>query len=345
MQYLWNIDYLRNVYFLQSLLIILSFSACQSSEKENTSAQSLSKNSNEKEYTNVLATAIGFCNNLAEKNYEKSMLFADKSTQQFLLELKSTDPDFLNKIEFIEVDTCILTGQEALCQCVFNQNGGVVTMPLSVIHYSSGWLVNLHWNNEHLNPFLINIKADKRKNIPLSTPLLQDSIAERDLKNSLQHSLNCIHFPEVIINYMEKERLRTNVILPPRDSRLSLLDSLKYCDISYQSEYDVVVSYTSFNYQCHHEFTSGNILTSIQFTFTPNESSVLLAYFQYLATLLTRQLGQPYTVPDVPTDQFYHYLELKWFIKGFNEEIVLSTNNNKLELLVISVKNYSSNNM
>jgi hypothetical protein len=322
--------------------LLMGYVQCTSkNEKQSESTSKIGSISNEQKLNNeVKKIAHGFCTHLAAKNYGKLSIFADKTTQQFLLELKNTDDRFLNNINFKQVDTCTVSEKEAFCMCLFESNFEDVLTPVHLIHYTSGWLIHLNWNYENPNPFLINTSVEKRTNAPTNLSPLTDSLALRDLSNALNYSLALIHFPEVVVNYMEKERLRTNPILPPRASRIPLTELIEQGKISEQTEFQTAITYSSFGYGARHIFTSNKTLEGINFTFSLSNKEELLSYFQEVAVLLTQRYGKPYNIHQASLEQLYQFQQLKWFVKGYNEELILTSENSNLELTLLSVKKF-----
>jgi hypothetical protein len=325
------------------VLFFLGFVQCNSKndgKPDNTSKTDL-PTKEEKELAEIKKTAKNFCTQLANKNYSKMSLYSDKSTQAFFKEIKDADDRFLNNLTFIQVDTCTTDVNTAYCTCLFENNYEDVVTTISLIKYTTGWLVHLVWNHEYPNPFIMNTSHELRTIFPEETPQISDSLTAIELQEILDYSLSLIHFPEVIINYMEKERLRTNLILPSRNSRIDLTTAITYGKIIEKDEYKTLVNYSNFTFGANHMFTSNKILEGINFTFSPEDKDQIIAYFQSLALLISQKYGLPYNINKSSTEnQLYHYKQLKWFVKGFNEELVLMNGNSTLELMLVAVKKY-----
>jgi hypothetical protein len=320
--------------------LLLATLKCQTNNEEKSTRSTAKKNQSieDKQLDEIKKTTHYFCTHLAQKNFGKMAIYADRQTQQFLLEIKNTDDSFLNYLQFIQIDTCLIQENDAYCFCQFENNFEKVIAPIRLIHYTTGWLIHVIWNDKNPNPFIVNTSSAKRKSFPIDLPSLSDTLVKRDIKNAIAYSLALIHFPEVIVDYMEKDRWRTNTILSPRPSRLPLTDIIKWGTLVQQTEFQTSVSYSSFEFNANHTFTTSNILNAITFTFSPKQKDELLTYFQEIALLLTKQFGNPYNILQVPQEQYYQFQQLKWFVKGYNEELVLSSENNTVELVLQSIK-------
>ena len=50
---------------------------------------------------------------------------------------------------------------------------------------------------------------------------------------------------------------------------------------------------------------------------------------------LIKEYGTPYNAKDVPIENLYRYKEIKWFLQGFNEELIIS---NEFQNITITLK-------
>ena len=53
-------------------------------------------------------------------------------------------------------------------------------------------------------------------------------------------------------------------------------------------------------------------------------SQKISGVYQYMIEGLIKEYGIPYNGKDVPIDNLYRYKEIKWFLQGFNEELIIS---------------------
>ena len=53
-------------------------------------------------------------------------------------------------------------------------------------------------------------------------------------------------------------------------------------------------------------------------------SQKISGVYQYMIEGLIKEYGIPYNGNNVPIDNLYRYKEIKWFLQGFNEELIIS---------------------
>ena len=76
-------------------------------------------------------------------------------------------------------------------------------------------------------------------------------------------------------------------------------------------------------------------LTQFDVVLLDVDSQRISGVYQYMIEGLIKEYGTPYNAKDVPIENLYRYKEIKWFLQGFNEELIIS---NEFQNITITLK-------
>ena len=82
-------------------------------------------------------------------------------------------------------------------------------------------------------------------------------------------------------------------------------------------------------------FEGENLLSEFDVVLLDVDSQRISGVYQYMIEGLIKEYGTPYNAKDVPIENLYRYKEIKWFLQGFNEELIIS---NEFQNITITLK-------
>lgn len=298
------------------LIIEGLFVQCNSSPNND---KGISEN---KEYDAVVEVIKSFCIALDYKDFKKLLELVDNSSKNRVLELKNSDVTYLNAINFVKVDTCQIDANEAVCTCVFEKEGKEIVDKFNLLKYKEGWLVLFDWGPNHINPFIINTDLVFKEGFPPNKPLNMDSLEKVNFANSLDIINKIIHLPENVVGFLKMDVYKVDY-----DENIYLRDSINNTIINgnvvIKEGWDVIFVYDNFSFSLNYFFEDNSYLSKVELSYAVKNNNQF-AFFQAISEAFTKKYGKPFNALEINPDTYYQYEKLKWFIKGYNEELHLT---------------------
>lgn len=294
------------------LLVSFFFQNCTSSKNSDTMSDK------KEDYKNVKMICEEFCITLQNKNFDEMIELVDNTSKNRVLELKNSDNAFLNNVSFKKVDTCFVNGNEATCSCEFTKNNVKIYDHFKLLKYKEGWLVQFDWGINHVNPFVSDITANFKENYPPYKPNLIDSTEKSNFNNALEIICGLIHHPKNVAGFLKKDDFSSQEF-----SRDSIYNLVINGEVVNKAGWNILIKYKDITITVLYIFGEQSKLFKLEFSIAAKKYNQF-AYVQAIAEAFSDKYGKPYNAIDVPKENYYQYQNLKWFIKGFNEELHLT---------------------
>jgi len=132
-----------------------------------------------------------------------------------------------------------------------------------------------------------------------------------ELDSMISESTRIINDPEFIVGFFSGNDVHQVCMQATKES--------SYDDFYIKRTYLDEVQASSTFY-----FGGDNVLTDFEVILLDVESWILSSVYQYMIEMLIEEYGKPYNANITPTAELYRYKEIKWFLQGYNEELIIS---------------------
>ena len=134
---------------------------------------------------------------------------------------------------------------------------------------------------------------------------------DSDLDFILQESFSIMNNHKFVVGFLPSIDLHKVCLEASKES--AYYDD--YVKRTYLNEIDAI---TTFHFQ------EEGPLSQFDLVLMDINSQKISGLYQYMIEGLIKENGVPYNGKDVPIDNLYRYKEIKWFLQGFNEELIIS---------------------
>lgn len=304
----------RRVLNILLLIFIAQLNVSCSEKKEETSAVKEEGHDDEKEEESVVQTAEQFLENLLNYNFEEAIKQSTKSSYSSV-KLISKYVGAYTSIYEVDVKECEVEKEEAICMCEFvYYDDGEAEQEVKLKKFDGEWLVDFQLGITIDNVFLYNYgyephgRSDDGHQIDLGG----------EERNELIQTIDKIVSSDIKIGFSTPENVES--IEPLYEEILDY----GYGDL----EVGRLMISTYYTFEDDLLFSFYTELTSIDDSFDVNQ------YAQDIIELINSKLSTPFNMPDDFDGDFYKARELRWFIKGYNEVLVLSNDNGAIGLTI-----------
>lgn len=283
---------------------------------------SCERNANEEKFDEPAWVADKFYNAYSHKDFEEAAYYCDKHSKNSL-ESISYQSNYMEDVQFIKVDSCDLFEEHAYCYCRYKDSDSIEQVDkLLLRNYNEIWKVHFSKGGFNQNTET-SILYRKKAEINNEAPEMIQNVADDELRilDSLLFSITSfINDVDIVIGFFEEDRLMSK-------------EMLAYKVNSYDDYYTKKNHPDLLEAEYRYYFMDG-ILTKYEAILYDVKSRNIYGVFDYISHLLRKEYGDPYNMDKISSEDWYKYKEIKWFLKGYNEEIVLSVNNNEVTLLL-----------
>jgi len=248
---------------------------------------------------------------LADEAYYDAMEYCDKSSQRKL----ENDYFFLfhmPKITFIKVDSCDEFEDHAYCYCRYKKEDSTEnTHKLLVRNFDQLWKVHYDLDTMNLgesrlySPHLQEFEVYEQEPFELTSQIMDE------LDFILQESTRIMNNSKFVVGFFSSYDVHK---VCSEASKESSKDNF-YINRTYLTEIEASTTF---------HFEAENLLSEFDVVLLDVDSQRISGVYQYMIEGLIKEYGMPYNGNDVPIENLYRYKEIKWFLQGFNEELIIS---------------------
>lgn len=252
-----------------------------------------------------------FYSALADEAYYDAMEYCDKSSKRKL------ENDYflvinMPKITFVKVDSCDEFENHAYCYCRYKKEDSTEnTHKLLVRNFDQLWKVHYDADTMAIGESrLYSAHLEQFEFYEAVSPEINRKI-KGDLDFILQESFSIMNNHKFLVGFFPSIDLHKVCL---EASKESAYDD-DYVKRTYLNEIDAI---TTFHFQ------EEGSLSQFDVVLMDINSQKISGVYQYMIEGLIKEYGIPYNGNDVPIDNLYRYKEIKWFLQGFNEELIIS---------------------
>jgi len=259
---------------------------------------------------------------LADEAYYDAMDYCDKSTKRKL----ENDYYFLYnmpKIDFLKVDSCDEFEDHAFCYCRYKKEDSTeLTHKLLLRNFDDLWKVHYDMDTMGMGESrLYSDRLEELEHYNLTPRILTESI-KNEIDSILNESSRIMNDSEFIVGFFSGNDVHDVCLEASKES--------SYDDYYVKRTYlDEIEASTTFY------FGGENILSQFEVVLLDIGNTEIEGVYQYMIEGLIKEFGTPYNAKDVPVEHLYRYKEIKWFLQGFNEELIISS---QFQNVTISLK-------
>ena len=252
-----------------------------------------------------------FYSALADEAYYDAMEYCDESSKR---KLENDYVFLLNmpKITFIRVDSCDEFQDHAYCYCRYKKEDSTEnTHKLLVRNFDQLWKVHYDSDtmdlgesrlySDHLEEFKVYAQTSSELNRQIEGDL--DFILKESTRIMNNHKFVVGFFPSINVHKVCLEA-----------SKESDYDEF-YTKRTFLNEIEAITTFY---------FQEEGLLSQFDVVLMDIDSQRISGVYQYMIEGLIKEYGIPYNGNDVPISNLYRYKEVKWFLQGFNEELIIS---------------------
>ncbi len=256
-----------------------------------------------------------------EKDFEEAASYADKSTRR-TLEFISYWSDGMVELDYIKVDSCDEYEKHAYCYCRFeDKDSSEVIDKLLVRKVEEDWLVHYEEGGNLLGEnVLYDETAEINRSAPTKLPIVSEAQYE-DISNISEKLVSTISHDNFVIGFLMMDYLYD--IDPDADATSDYSDDLTNWDY---------LNYNTVQYKYY--FNYDHKMSSYEVTIMNSEDE--FAVYQGIIEALIEEYGTPYNAKDLKTEDLYKYKEIRWLIKGYNEELIINNEYSSITITLLT---------
>jgi hypothetical protein len=296
-----------NKTFYTLLIVVLSLVvfSCSEEKKEDDPAEK------EEKTEEVEAVANEFFSSLMSNNFQYSKGLVTKASYSSVNFLSKVSYAFVS-VYFEGVESCEVEENKATCICEFGYYGeNRIQREITLEKFEEEWLIDFRLGENFDNIFLYNYgyseveetEGAKLSLDPATKDLLKDQVV-RFTSSSVKVGFST---PEDIaaadLNYDGGTTYGT-------------------------SEYDSELLTISTAY----DFDDGRLSSAYVTIDNQDYEQEAAQYFEDIYKVMTSQLGTPFNLPNNPKVGPEDVMELRWFVKGYNEILILTNRSSYIQL-------------
>jgi len=252
-----------------------------------------------------------FYSAFADQAYYDAMEYCDESSKR---KLENDYVFMLNmpKITFIRVDSCDEFQDHAYCYCLYAKEDSTESShKLLIRNFNELWKVHYDADtmaigesrlySNHLEAFEVYEQVSSE--LPSQIMNNLDSILLESTRIMNNHKFVVGFFPSIDVHKVCIQA-----------SKESAYDAF-YTKRTVLNEIEAI---TTFHFQ------EEGPLRQFDVVLMDVDSQKISGVYQYMIEGLIKEYGIPYNGNDMPIENLYRYKEIKWFLQGFNEELIIS---------------------
>lgn len=258
---------------------------------------------------------------LADGAYYDAMEYCDKSSKKDL-ELEYLYMDYIPDMEFVKVDSCDQYEDHAYCYCQYILEDSInKTKKLLVRNFDEIW--KIHYEPDSLSAgesVLYSKKIIKNELAPEWIDSIE-GVEKKNLDSVVSSSIRLLNNSDFIVGFF-----------PVSEMYEVCDDAVKesiYDDYYIQRTVLDLINVTQTFY-----FDRRETLEQFKVVIMDIDSENKFGELDYLITALVKEFGHPYNAEGVLVEDLYKYKEVKWFLQGYNEELIIS---NEYQNITISL--------
>ena len=225
----------------------------------------------------------------------------------------------IKKQGFIACDSCEEFTDFANCYCRYtNEEGEERGEKILLRKFNNKWKVHFQKGGSPVDasPFvnkevIFNPDAPDRLDY-----LLEDRI--NDLTNFSNDLINIFNNRDIVVGFTPKDKIKD--LYGSRYSINTTSNSLVIYSEEYSFDADIY-----FNFDYDEKLTSINIYLS-------KLSMLEYEYYAFLIQQMIEEYGNPYNTVSIPHEDLYRYHDLKFYLKSYNEELILDCSDYKISI-------------
>ena len=248
---------------------------------------------------------------LADEAYYDAMEYCDKSSKRKL----ENDYFFLfnmPKITFVKVDSCDEFEDHAYCYCRYKKEDSTEnTHKLLVRNFDQLWKVHYDADTMTLGESrLYSTRLEQFEVYEHVSSELTGQIID-DLDFILKESSRIMNNNEFVVGFFSGYDVHKVCVEASKESS----NDDYYIKKTYLDEIEASTTF---------HFAAENFLSELNVVLLDVDLHRISGVYQYMIEGLIKEYGIPYNGNDVPIENLYRYKEIKWFLQGFNEELIIS---------------------
>ncbi len=248
---------------------------------------------------------------LADEAYYDAMEYCDKSSKRKL----ENDYVFqfnMPKITFVKIDSCDEFEDHAYCYCRYKKEDSTEnTHKLLVRNFDQLWKV--HYDVDTMDLGESRLYSHHIEEFEVYEQLLSELSSEiiDDLDSVLQESFRIMNNNEFIIGFFSAADIHDVCLQASKES----LNDEFYTKRTFLNELGAITTFY---------FQGDRPLNQFDVDLLDIDLQSISECYQYLIEELIDEYGIPYNAKDIAISNLYRYKQIKWFLQGFNEELIIS---------------------
>ena len=252
-----------------------------------------------------------FYSAFADQAYYDAMEYCDESSKR---KLENDYIFMLNmpKISFVKVDSCDEFQDYAYCYCRYKKEDSTESIhKLLIRNFNELWKV--HYDADTMAIGESRLYSDYLEEFEVYEQVSSELALQimNNLDSILHESTRIMNNDEFVVGFF-----------PSRDVNKVCVQASK------ESDYDAFYTKTTFLNEIKSittfHFQEDGSLSHFDVVLLDINSQRISGVYQHMIEGLIKEYGIPYNGNDVPIDNLYRYKEIKWFLQGFNEELIIS---------------------
>lgn len=291
-------------YILFSFFLLFLGASCTSDDEADL----------EKQEENIAELVDTFFYNLLSYEFVATKEMVTKSSYSSLDFLNKASMDFL-QLNLIKVDSCVIDGKKASCLCEFEYYGGdVVSKRINLGKYDDEWLIDFQVGKNFDNIFIYNYGYSLNRKWKDLDQIELDTIAATEIKK--------------VLSRMKSGMMKLG---------FSSFDEIKSVDDGYEGNYSYgssVSDVSGLRITSTYTFYEERLETFVVNIENSGEETDVNIFAQSISRLFTDVLGAPFNVPTDQMQKMHELKELRWFIKSYNEILILTFEGDHFSLII-----------
>ena len=256
---------------------------------------------------------------LADEAYYDAMEYCDKSTKRKL----ENDYSFvfnMPKITFVKVDSCDEFEDYAYCYCRYKKEDSTEnTHKLLVRNFDQLWKVHYDMDTMALGESRLYSDHIEELDVYAQAPSQLTSQIIDDLDSILQESSRMMNNNEFVVGFFSSSDIHKVCLQASKEAAHDAF----YIKRTFLNEIEASTTF---------HFEGEGPLTQFDVVLLDVDAQRISGAYQYMIEGLIKEYGTPYNAKDVLIENLYRYKEIKWFLQGFNEELIISNNHQNITI-------------
>jgi len=257
-----------------------------------------------------------------DQNYQEAEKYCDRQSQETLRSMYEWE-SMAPKQKFKSVDSCDQYEEHAYCYCSYEDDAEENQIEKLLLRKMKGdvWKVHFekgnHYEGEDESP-LYSKKVFKLRNAPDSLAEIDYLITE-DAKEVTEHFVKVFNDEDFVVGFFKEFGMYS-------------IDENAEKKYSYSDNYESRKHYSAWTLSQTYQFDVNDVLTGYEGKADVFEEENSYILFHLITVAFNEVFGKPYNSEEVEDEKWFQYEELRWFLKGYNEELIIHNDRSAIQV-------------